>query len=219
MDNKEPNFQMSFAFIDRQIDGNIIQQRMLDGYINATALCKAAGKRMYDYLRLENTKAFIFALESKTGIPASALIQAVKGGNVELQGTWVHPYVAGNLAQWADANIAADVSIWIAEWMSSGIKPQTSMPYHLKRYLLNRGKIPVGYFSVFNEIVYSLIAPLEDIGYTLPDNLVPDISEAKIFCNWLRKEKVLNQKNFQLTRIHIQMVEKYPMLDYIPIAY
>ena len=72
MDNKEPNFQMSFAFIDRQIDGNIIQQRMLDGYINATALCKAAGKRMYDYLRLENTKAFIFALESKTGIPASA---------------------------------------------------------------------------------------------------------------------------------------------------
>ena len=23
MDNKEPNFQMSFAFIDRQIDGNI----------------------------------------------------------------------------------------------------------------------------------------------------------------------------------------------------
>ena len=93
MDNKEPNFQMSFAFIDRQIDGNIIQQRMLDGYINATALCKAAGKRMYDYLRLENTKAFIFALESKTGIPASALIQAVKGGNVELQGTWVHPYV------------------------------------------------------------------------------------------------------------------------------
>lgn len=196
MDNKEPNFQMSFAFIDRQIDGNIIQQRMLDGYINATALCKAAGKRMYDYLRLENTKAFIFALESKTGIPASALIQAVKGGNVELQGTWVHPYVAGNLAQWADANIAADVSIWIAEWMSSGIKPQTSMPYHLKRYLLNRGKIPVGYFSVFNEIVYSLIAPLEDIGYTLPDNLVSDISEAKIFCNWLRKEKGIEPKEF-----------------------
>lgn len=151
---------------------------------------------MYDYLRLENTKAFIFALESKTGIPASALIQAVKGGNVELQGTWVHPYVAGNLAQWADANIAADVSIWIAEWMSSGIKPQTSMPYHLKRYLLNRGKIPVGYFSVFNEIVYSLIAPLEDIGYTLPDNLVPDISEAKIFCNWLRKEKGIEPKEF-----------------------
>lgn len=80
--------------------------------------------------------------------------------------------------------------------MNGNIKPQTSMPYHLKRYLLNRGKIPVGYFSVFNEIVYSLIAPLEDIGYTLPDNLVPDISEAKIFCNWLRKEKGIEPKEF-----------------------
>lgn len=197
MADKEPNFQMTFAFIDRQIDSNIIQQRLLDGYINATALCKAAKKRMYDYLRLENTKAFIRALESKTSIPASTLIQAVKGGNIELQGTWVHPFVAGNLAQWADANIAADVSIWIAEWMNGGIKPQPTMPYHLQRYLLNEGKIPKDkYFSVFNEIVYSLIAPLEQLGYTLPDNLVPDISEAKIFCDWLRKEKGVEPKNF-----------------------
>ena len=180
-----------------QIDSNIIQQRLLDGYINATALCKAAKKRMYDYLRLENTKAFIRALESKTRIPASTLIQTVKGGNIELQGTWVHPFVAGNLAQWADANIAADVSIWIAEWMNGGIKPQPTMPYHLQRYLLNEGKIPKDkYFSVFNEIVYSLIAPLEQLGYTLPDNLVPDISEAKIFCNWLRKEKGVEPKDF-----------------------
>lgn len=189
MENKEPIFQMSFAFIDRQVEGNIIQQRMLDGYINATALCKAAKKRMYDYLRLENTKSFIFALESKTGIPASALIQVVKGGYVELQGTWVHPYVAGNLAQWADANIAADVSIWIAEWMNGNIKPNPTMPYHLQRYLLNASKIPHGYFSILNEIIYFLIAPLEKLGYTLPDRLVPDISEAKIFCRWLREAK------------------------------
>ena len=33
MADKEPNFQMTFAFIDRQIDSNIIQQRLLDGYI------------------------------------------------------------------------------------------------------------------------------------------------------------------------------------------
>lgn len=192
MADTDPNFQMAFAFVDRQIDGNIVQQRMLDGYINATALCKAAGKRMYDYLRLENTKAFISALESKTKIPASALIQSVKGGNVELQGTWVHPYVAGNLAQWADADIAADVSIWIAEWMGGGIKPQTTMPYHLQRYLLNASKIPHGYFSILNEITYFLIAPLEKLGYTLPDRLVPDISEGSYFCKWLRNVKKID---------------------------
>ena len=211
MADKEPNFQMTFAFIDRQIDSNIIQQRLLDGYINATALCKAAKKRMYDYLRLENTKAFIRALESKTRIPASTLIQTVKGGNIELQGTWVHPFVAGNLAQWADANIAADVSIWIAEWMNGGIKPQPTMPYHLQRYLLNEGKIPKDkYFSVFNEIVYSLIAPLEQLGYTLPDNLVPDISEAKIFCNWLRKEKGVEPKDFPTYTHNMEMEEISP---------
>lgn len=43
---------------------------------------------------------------------------------------------------------------------------------------------------MFNEIVYSLIAPLEDAGYTLPDKMVPDISEGKIFCKWLREQNI-----------------------------
>lgn len=196
MDDKEPNFQMSFAFIDRQIEENHIQQRLLDGYVNATALCKAVNKRWTHYYESKAAKEFIKALSTKTNIPSSTLVQTVRGGNVELQGTWVHPYVAVNLAQWANPEVAVDVSIWITEWMQGNIKPQATMPYHLKRYLLNRGKVPVGYFSVFNEIVYSLIAPLEDIGYTLPDNLVPDISEGGHFCKWLRNVKGVEPNNF-----------------------
>lgn len=196
MDNKEPNFQMSFAFIDRQIDNNIIQQRLLDGYVNGTAICQATGKRINNYLRSETTKEYLEALSRKTLISVSALIQVVKGGFPELQGTWVHPKVAIHLSMWADADIAVQVTEWVFEWMQGNIKAQSTMPYHLKRYLLNRGKIPTGYFSVFNEIVYSLIAPLEDIGYTLPDNLVPDISEAKMFCNWLRKQKGIEPNEF-----------------------
>ncbi len=196
MENKEANFQLSFAFIDREIDNNIIQQRLLDGYINGTALCKSAKKLIGHYLSNKNTKEFLEELSSVIGIPITDLVQVVQGGDPSLQGTWVHPYVATNLAQWASAKTAVQVSIWVTEWMNGNIKPQAQMPYHLKRYLLNRGKIPAGYFSVFNEIVYSLIAPLEDIGYTLPDNLVPDISEAKIFCNWLRKEKGIEPKDF-----------------------
>lgn len=196
MDDKEPNFQMSFAFIDRQIEENHIQQRLLDGYVNATALCKAVNKRWTHYYESKAAKEFIKALSTKTNIPSSTLVQTVRGGNVELQGTWVHPYVAVNLAQWANPEVAVDVSIWITEWMQGNIKPQATMPYHLKRYLLNRQKVPVGYFSVFNEIVYSLIAPLEDIGYTLPDNLVPDISEGGYFCKWLRYVKGVEPNNF-----------------------
>ena len=47
MADKEPNFQMTFAFIDRQIDNNIIQQRLLDGYVNGTAICKSANKNLH----------------------------------------------------------------------------------------------------------------------------------------------------------------------------
>lgn len=197
MDDKEPNFQMTFAFIDRQIDDNIIQQRLLDGYVNATAICKAANKNFADYRRLKATNEYLDELSSVMGIPITAIIQSVMGGCPELQGTWVHPYVATNLAQWASAKVAVRVSIWVTEWINGNIKPQSSMPYHLQRYLLNKEKIPNNkYFSVFNEIVFSLIAPLEQMGYTLPDNLVPDISEGKIFCDWLRKEKGVEPKDF-----------------------
>ena len=34
----------------------------------------------------------------------------------------------------------------------------------------------------------TLIAPLEVLGYTLPESLWPDISEGKMFANWLRQE-------------------------------
>ncbi|QIU92902.1 KilA-N domain-containing protein [Bacteroides faecium] len=100
MADKEPNFQMTFAFIDRQIDNNVIQQRLLDGYINGTAICKSAGKEMKHYLSNQTTKEYLFELSSEVGIPTSALIQIVRGGIPELQGTWVHPYVATHLAQW-----------------------------------------------------------------------------------------------------------------------
>ena len=36
-----------------------------DGYIHATGLCKAVGKRPKDWLRLRETKEFIIQLENK----------------------------------------------------------------------------------------------------------------------------------------------------------
>ena len=48
---KEPNFQMQLAVIDREVDNFHINQRLIDGYINATSLCKACGKNFADYKR------------------------------------------------------------------------------------------------------------------------------------------------------------------------
>lgn len=92
MDGKEPNFQMSFAFVDRQIEKNIIQQRLMDGYVNATALCEAAGEKINDYYRLKSTTEYMDALYPEMGIPVSGLNQIVRKGVPELQGTWMYPF-------------------------------------------------------------------------------------------------------------------------------
>jgi len=188
--------QFELAFIDRNVEEDIIQQRLMDGYVNATALCKASGKKFNDYSRLKNTEEFINELSAETGIPATALIQVIQGGEPQFQGTWVHPQVAINLAQWASPKFAVLVSKWVLEWMQGKLSGKGNLPYHLQRYLLNRTKIPPSHFSIFNEITMLLIAPLEEKGYTLSDKLVPDISEGKVFADWLRKKKNIDPSNF-----------------------
>jgi hypothetical protein len=108
----------------------------------------------------------------------------------------VHPQVAINLAQWASPKFAVLVSKWVFEWFNGNIPNRTKLPYHIQRYLINRSEIPPTHFSIFNEIVFNLIAPLEDKGYELPDKLVPDISQGKMFANWIRKETGLEPNDF-----------------------
>lgn len=190
-------YQGKLAFINREVDESYIQQRLLDGYVNATALCKASAKNLSDYLRLKTTNDFFKELSSDMGIPISALVQIVKGGIPEYQGTWVHPQVAINLAQWVSPKFAVLVSKWVFEWMNGKMMPQPAeMPYHLRRYMQNRESIPPSHFSILNELTYNLIAPLEGKGYVLPDKLVPDISEGKMFAGWVRSEKGLEPNEF-----------------------
>lgn len=194
-------FQGYLAFIDREVDESKIQQRLLDGYVNATALCKVSGKNLADYLRLKMTNDFLSELSSDMGIPISGLVQIVKGGIPEFQGTWVHPQVAINLAQWVSPKFAVLVSKWVFEWMNGSMSKASEIPYHLKRYMLNRSAIPPSHFSVLNELTYNLIAPLEDRGYILPDKLVPDISEGRMFAGWVRSVKKLEPNDFP-TYVH-----------------
>jgi hypothetical protein len=53
--------------------------------------------------------------------------------------------------------------------------------------MANMTNVPAGHFSMLNEMTIGLIAPLEQMGYTLPDRMLPDISEGKMFSGWLRK--------------------------------
>jgi hypothetical protein len=120
------------------------------------------------------------------GIPITEIVQSVRGGDPALQGTWVHPQVAINLAQWLSPEFAVKVTQWIFDWMSGKI-PGGNLPYHLRRYMANMTSVPNGHFSMLNEMTMGLIAPLEQMGYVMPDNMVPDISEGKMFSRWLRE--------------------------------
>lgn len=108
----------NYEYLAREVNAIEIDQRISDGYINATALCKSENKLIGHYLSIIPTKEFLRELESDIGITISELVQVVKGGNSKLQGTWVHPYVAINLGQWLSPRFAVQVSKWVFEWMN-----------------------------------------------------------------------------------------------------
>jgi hypothetical protein len=95
-----------------------------DGYIYATGLCKAANKRMYDWLRLRETNNLMKTInenKSDAGIPASQLLEVYKGNTSKYsQGTWIHPDLGLNLAQWCSPNFSAQVSKWLRELIYTG---------------------------------------------------------------------------------------------------
>lgn len=180
--------QLELAFIPHKVEDTLVNQRAIDGYVNATAMCKAVGKLFADYARLNVTKAFLKELSGSTGIPIDHLVHTITAGPNDVRGTWVHPDVAINLGQWCSPKFAVAVSKWVREW-ATGKAKVPSLPYHIQRYMANRSEIPPTHFSMLNEMIFALIAPLESAGYTIPDNMVPDISAGKMFCKWLRDEK------------------------------
>jgi hypothetical protein len=96
-----------------------IKHRDEDGFINVTDLCKAGGKQLNDWKRLQKTQTFIKVLSSSTGIPVDDLIKYNTGSNKE-RATWVHPQVAINIAQWISPKFDVMVSAWVYEVMMSG---------------------------------------------------------------------------------------------------
>jgi hypothetical protein len=54
-------------------------------------------------------------------------------------------------------------------------------------YVANHQNVPVGHFSILTELTQLLIAPMEMMGYTLPESMMPDISHGRMYCKWLRE--------------------------------
>lgn len=92
-----------------------------DGFINATAMCKAGGKQFKHWKSLEGTKELINEMTETglVGIPTNLIIIISKGPN-NSRGSWIHPDLAVQLAQWISPTFALKVSRWVREIAITG---------------------------------------------------------------------------------------------------
>jgi hypothetical protein len=76
-----------------------------DGYVNVTPLCRARGVTWYTYARSPRGRAVMDALADGNPRARAALVRTLRGGvsgakRGKGQGTWVHPDLALDIAQW-----------------------------------------------------------------------------------------------------------------------
>lgn len=94
-------------------------------YVNATQMCQACGKQFNDYARLDSTNAYWEGLSLETGIPVSNLVITVRGrGDKIPQGTWAHPEIAIDCAQW----VSVEFRIWANRALRKMISGETPAP-------------------------------------------------------------------------------------------
>lgn len=106
--------------IVRQFNSREIHQRVVDGYINLNQMAEASGRRIDNWTRLQETTSLLREFQMDPlyrGIEPLITIEG-RGG-----GTWAHPDIAIQFAQWCSPAFALQVSRWVREWMSSGRNP------------------------------------------------------------------------------------------------
>ena len=108
--------------------GTAITRRQADGYVNATAMCKVGGREWFTYARSERTQAYIAALAAVPQFCGTALVQSIQGGTPDLQGTWIHPRLAIDLARWISPAFAVWMDGWFLESISRPQQPQQPLP-------------------------------------------------------------------------------------------
>ena len=118
--------------------GNKIRVNPADHkFINATDMCKAAGKLWANYWQNESAQEFGRVLESDVGIPISQLVYSNRSGPYHERGTWIHEDIAIQLAQWCSPEYALWVSRQIKQLHRSGSVKKH--PEHQEAELMSSG--------------------------------------------------------------------------------
>ena len=109
------------ALVSRSWNGTPISRRTSDGYVNATAMCKANGKQWSKYRESDRCQTYLDALAETSEIRMFDLIESRQGQG---GGTWVHPQVAVDLARW----ISAPFAVWMDGWFLESLQHARPAP-------------------------------------------------------------------------------------------
>lgn len=112
------NFSIPQSEQDQVLAGKFIPA----GFVNATAMCKANGKRLSNWSRSNASIAFVEAVSLDTHIRASSLFIEVGGtpnGDPALQGTYVHILIALEVGRW----ISPQFGIWANKILNKVLDP------------------------------------------------------------------------------------------------
>lgn len=97
-----------------------------NAYLNATSIAKRFGKKAKDYLKTEQTKAYIKALlnslnskRTKILFEENQLLTVKKGSPMSGGGTWLHPKLAIDFARW----LSPDFAVWCDEQIEQILHP------------------------------------------------------------------------------------------------
>lgn len=119
-------------------DTQIARYTVPSGYVNVTKMCAQHGKSWADYKKINSSKAYIEALSLDMKIIASSLVIEIKGtpsGDASLQGTWVHPEIAIDVAAW----INVEFKVWANRTLRKVITGEPLAPQEVtKRYLTGK---------------------------------------------------------------------------------
>jgi len=102
----------------RTWNGTAIERRRADGFVNATAICQANGKRWAKYSESDRCKEYIAALMSEVRNPDFAPVQSHRGGSAGGGQTWIHPSLAIDLARW----ISPAFAVWMDDWFLESLQ-------------------------------------------------------------------------------------------------
>jgi len=107
----------------RTWQGTAIERRQADGFVNATAMCQANGRRWAKYAESDRCKEYIAALAAVVRISDFAPVQSRRGGIAGGGETWIHPSLAIDLARWISPAFAVWMDGWFLESLNRPAPP------------------------------------------------------------------------------------------------